>query len=46
MCGIAGFCNGGEHWKQDIERMNEKILNIVGIEKEIVKPQPVQELAE
>lgn len=25
MCGIAGFCNGGEHWKQDIERMNEKM---------------------
>ena len=25
MCGIAGFCNGSEHWKQDIERMNEKM---------------------
>ena len=25
---------------------SEKILNIVGIEKEIVKPQPVEELAE
>lgn len=25
MCGIAGFCNGGKNWKQNIERMNEKM---------------------
>ncbi|MCD7726108.1 MAG: asparagine synthase (glutamine-hydrolyzing) [Clostridiales bacterium] len=27
MCGIAGFCNGGKHWKQNIERMNEKMYH-------------------
>lgn len=27
MCGIAGFCNGGKNWKQDIERMNEKMCH-------------------
>ena len=25
MCGIAGFCNWGESWKHNIERMNEKM---------------------
>lgn len=27
MCGIAGFCNGGNNWKQNIERMNEKMYH-------------------
>ena len=25
MCGIAGFCNWGDNWQQNIERMNEKM---------------------
>lgn len=25
MCGIAGFCNWGKDWQQNIERMNEKM---------------------
>lgn len=27
MCGIAGFCNGANNWKQNIERMNEKMYH-------------------
>lgn len=27
MCGIAGFCNGGNNWKQNMERMNEKMYH-------------------
>ena len=27
MCGIAGFCNWGEGWKRNIERMNEKMYH-------------------
>ncbi|MBO5472276.1 MAG: asparagine synthase (glutamine-hydrolyzing) [Lachnospiraceae bacterium] len=27
MCGIAGFCNGAGNWKQNIERMNEKMYH-------------------
>ena len=27
MCGIAGFCNWGDSWKQNIERMNEKMYH-------------------
>ena len=25
MCGIAGFCNWGEGWQRNIERMNERM---------------------
>lgn len=27
MCGIAGFCNGENNWKQNIEQMNEKMYH-------------------
>jgi asparagine synthase (glutamine-hydrolysing) len=27
MCGIAGFCNWGRDWQQNIERMNEKMYH-------------------
>ena len=27
MCGIAGLCNWGSDWKQNIERMNEKMYH-------------------
>ena len=27
MCGIAGFCNWGDSWQQNIERMNEKMYH-------------------
>ena len=27
MCGIAGFCNWGEGWQRNIERMNEKMYH-------------------
>ena len=27
MCGIAGFCNWGKGWQQNIERMNEKMYH-------------------
>ena len=27
MCGIAGFCNWGDGWQQNIERMNEKMYH-------------------
>lgn len=27
MCGIAGFCNWGDNWQQNIERMNEKMYH-------------------
>lgn len=27
MCGIAGFCNYGKNWKENIERMNEKMYH-------------------
>lgn len=27
MCGIAGLCNWGENWQQNIERMNEKMYH-------------------
>ena len=27
MCGIAGFCNYGKNWKENIDRMNEKMYH-------------------
>ena len=27
MCGIAGLCNWGDNWQQNIERMNEKMYH-------------------
>lgn len=27
MCGIAGFCNWGENWQHNIERMNERMYH-------------------
>ena len=27
MCGIAGLCNWGANWQQNIERMNEKMYH-------------------
>jgi len=27
MCGIAGFCNHPEHWKDNIHKMNERMLH-------------------
>ncbi|MDE7130548.1 MAG: asparagine synthase (glutamine-hydrolyzing) [Lachnospiraceae bacterium] len=27
MCGIAGFCNLGDNWQRNIERMNEKMYH-------------------
>ncbi len=27
MCGIAGLCNWGENWRQNIERMNERMYH-------------------
>lgn len=27
MCGIAGFCNNAENWKENIERMNQRMVH-------------------